>query len=77
MSNFAIVAIIGMMALAGASSLAVEFTIGFEKSMQALISVVLLGASLFVILSKTYADKDRNWAYGTLGALVGFWLHTV
>jgi hypothetical protein len=76
MSKFAIIAIVGMLALAATSGIAgLESYIGLQKSVQALISLVLLGTSLIVIFSKTYADKDRNWAYGTVGALIGFWLH--
>jgi len=76
MSKFAILAIVGMLALAATSGFAaLEWSIGFQKSMQALISLALLGTSLIVIVSKTYADNDRNWAYGTVGALIGYWLH--
>jgi hypothetical protein len=41
---------------------------------QIIISVVLLIASLFVVLSPKYGPKDKHWAYGTIGTLVGFWL---
>jgi hypothetical protein len=42
--------------------------------MQIIISLVLLGATLFIILAKKYQPKDKHWAYGTLGMVVGFWL---
>ena len=38
------------------------------------ISVVLLIASLFVILSSNYELAVRNWAFGTIGTVLGFWL---
>lgn len=42
--------------------------------MQVFISVALLAATLFVILSKRYDVKDKHWAYTTIGVIVGFWL---
>ena len=47
-----------------------------REAMQIGISVVLCIASLFVILSKKYDGKDKNWAYGTSGVIAGFWLNT-
>lgn len=41
---------------------------------QFLLSVILLGAGLYVILSKQYDASDKHWAYGIVGTLVGFWL---
>ena len=41
---------------------------------QILISVALTISGLFVILSKRYAPKDKHWAYGIIGVIVGFWL---
>jgi hypothetical protein len=43
-------------------------------AMKVFVSVVLLGASMYVILSSKYVAKDKNWAYGIAGTLVGFWL---
>jgi hypothetical protein len=40
-----------------------------------ILSVVLLFAALAVILAKRYAPQDKNWAYGTIGTVVGCWLH--
>jgi|ERR1039458_9533045 hypothetical protein len=42
--------------------------------MQVLVSVALLSATLFVVLSKKYAAKDKHWAYTTIGLIIGFWL---
>jgi len=39
-----------------------------------IITIVLLGASLFVILSKQYDATVKHWAYGTVGTLIGYWL---
>jgi hypothetical protein len=42
--------------------------------MQVVVSVVILGASLFVILSQRYTTADAHWAYGMVGTVIGFWL---
>ena len=41
----------------------------------AAVSLVVLAASLFVILSKRYTTADTKWAFGTVGTLLGYWLH--
>ncbi len=43
--------------------------------MKAAISGVALLAALFVILTRRYELKDKNWAYGTAGTVIGFWLN--
>ena len=48
--------------------------VGFDLILQILISLVLLGAGLYVILSKQYGAADTNWAYGMVGTVVGYWL---
>jgi hypothetical protein len=42
--------------------------------MQFVVTLALLSSSLFVILSARYQQKDKNWAYSTIGVIVGFWL---
>jgi uncharacterized membrane protein len=42
--------------------------------MKVLVSVVILIAALFVILSKNYDAKAKHWAYGMVGLIMGFWL---
>jgi hypothetical protein len=42
--------------------------------MQVIISLALMTTSLLVITSKGYAPKDKHWAYGIIGTLLGFWL---
>ncbi len=39
-----------------------------------LISFAVLASALYVILSGNYVDGDKNWAFGAVGALIGFWL---
>jgi hypothetical protein len=43
--------------------------------MAVLVTLAVLGASLFVILSKQYTDKDMKWAFATVGTVLGYWLH--
>jgi hypothetical protein len=45
-----------------------------KLAMQVLISTVFGAASLFIVLAKRYAPKDKHWAYATLGTILGFWL---
>jgi hypothetical protein len=45
-----------------------------KLAMQVLISLMALGASLFMVLAKRYAPKEKHWAYGTIGTIIGFWL---
>jgi hypothetical protein len=79
MGRYALIAIIGILALISVPGVSDMISLrelaGFKNSMRALISLVLLGTSLIVIITERYSEKDKNWAYGTVGALVGFWLH--
>ena len=47
------------------------------RATPAIISCALLAACLFVIVSRKFREKDKNWAYTTIGALTGFWLRDV
>jgi hypothetical protein len=42
--------------------------------MQVVISLVFLGASIFIILSHSFDASDKHWAYGSAGTILGFWL---
>jgi hypothetical protein len=44
--------------------------------MQAITTLAVLAASLFVIIAKRYSAKDKHWAYATVGTIIGFWLHS-
>jgi hypothetical protein len=39
--------------------------------MQAVVSLAVLGLSLFLILTHRF---DPDWAYGSVGMVVGYWL---
>ena len=40
----------------------------------AIVSLIVLLAALYVILSKRYPPKVEHWAYATVGTVLGFWL---
>ena len=42
--------------------------------MQVAISLVVLGAGLWVILSGHYATDSERWASGAIGTVMGYWL---
>jgi hypothetical protein len=60
----------------GAATLYLEARdFGVGETMRMIVSLSVLGASLFVILAKRYSTADKHWAYGAIGTVVGFWLH--
>jgi hypothetical protein len=38
------------------------------------VSLIVLSAALYVILSGKYPAKVEHWAYATIGTVLGFWL---
>lgn len=47
------------------------------EHMPVIISLIVLGAGLYVILSNSYAPEDKKWGYGSVGTVVGYWLRQV
>jgi hypothetical protein len=43
---------------------------------QGAMTLIFVGACLYVIVSKRYGPAERHWAFGTLGTILGFWLRT-
>lgn len=43
-------------------------------AIQVVISLAVLGGALFIILSQLYDPKDKHWAYGSAGTILGYWL---
>jgi hypothetical protein len=41
--------------------------------MQVIVSVVVLAAGLYVILSPRYTE-EKKWGYGIVGSVVGYWV---
>lgn len=42
--------------------------------MQVVVTMMLLSASIYLILSASYNADEKKWAYGVVGIAVGFWL---
>ena len=69
----------GLIATAGLAFLYLSGTllplsIDARAAMQVIVSLVVLGAALYVILSKKYPDDVQKWAFGVVGMIVGYWL---
>jgi hypothetical protein len=42
--------------------------------MQMVVSLLVLGAGLYMILSGQFGGDAQKWAYGVIGVVVGYWL---
>jgi hypothetical protein len=40
----------------------------------ALTSIAILGMATYIIRSHTYTSQDKNWAYISIGIVLGLWL---
>lgn len=38
------------------------------------VSIAVLGAALYVILSDRFPDAQSKWAFGAVGTVLGYWL---
>ena len=47
-----------------------------EVVMPMLISLIVLGAALWIILHGGYGEFEQKWAAGAIGTVVGFWLRS-
>jgi hypothetical protein len=45
-----------------------------SAAMQITVTLILLLASLFVILSAQYDAHSKHWAFATVGTILGYWL---
>lgn len=41
--------------------------------MRAIVSIGVVTSALYVILSGTYHNAEQNWAFGVVGAVMGYW----
>ena len=48
--------------------------VNLRTIMMVVVSVLVLGSSLFIILSGHYDNENQKWAFGAVGTIVGFWL---
>ena len=44
--------------------------------MRVVVSLLVLAAALFIILSKQYDGDQQKWAFGAIGTVLGYWLKT-
>jgi hypothetical protein len=49
---------------------------GQKFLVQVVLTLLILGSSLFVILSGRYPPTDKQWAYGVTGTIFGYWMHS-
>jgi hypothetical protein len=42
--------------------------------MQAIVSLFILGVSVFVISTNAFHPDGKHWAYASVGMVVGYWL---
>jgi hypothetical protein len=45
-----------------------------SRMMLAVTSFAILSVALYIILSHTYSSNDKNWAYVSVGIVLGLWL---
>ena len=38
------------------------------------ISLVVLAAGLYIVLSQKYSSDAQKWAFGIIGVIVGYWV---
>jgi hypothetical protein len=42
--------------------------------MQVVVTIIFSAAALFAIFSKRFKPADKNWAYGAVAVILGYWL---
>jgi len=45
-----------------------------RPTVQIVVSLAILGCALYIVLSHSYAEQEKHWAYGVIGTILGFWL---
>jgi hypothetical protein len=45
-----------------------------QKAMAVVVSMAILGCSLYIILSGNYDESSKKWAFGSAGTILGYWL---
>jgi hypothetical protein len=44
-----------------------------DERIQAIITIAVMSSALYVILSGSYPDPEQKWAFGAIGATMGYW----
>jgi hypothetical protein len=47
---------------------------GLPGIVRIVVSLIVLGAGLYVILHSGFEADDKKWGYGIVGTVVGYWL---
>lgn len=70
------VMVVGILVLAANSLVARAgiIAVSMNTYMQMAVSVIVLAAALYVILSASYEDSYAKWAFTAVGTIMGFWL---
>ncbi|HEX5080330.1 MAG TPA: hypothetical protein VFV80_14350 [Geminicoccaceae bacterium] len=42
--------------------------------MQVVVTIIFSAAALYAIFSKRFAPAEKNWAYGAVAVILGYWL---
>ncbi|MCA9280887.1 MAG: hypothetical protein KDA30_02490 [Phycisphaerales bacterium] len=45
-----------------------------RRWMMVVVTIIVLGVSLYVILSDGQDEGSKKWAFGAVGTIMGFWL---
>jgi hypothetical protein len=53
-----------------------SFSERVDESMPAFVSLIVLAASIYVILSGRYGEGQNKWAFGSVGMILGYWLRS-
>jgi hypothetical protein len=51
-----------------------ESSMSLSVMMQVVVSLAPLAAGVYVILNHSYATGAKEWGYGIVGTVVGYWL---
>jgi len=42
--------------------------------MTVVVTMIVLAAAIFIVMSDHYSEDARKWAYGAICTIIGFWL---
>ncbi len=45
-------------------------------AMQIIVSLIIVAAALYIVLTSKYSLQEKPWAYMSLGAILGYWLNS-
>lgn len=68
----------GRISLSASSANRMSFGVSDAKpwSMQGIVTLLILVAALYIILSQKFPPDAEKWAFGVIGTILGFWLNS-